>query len=231
MLKYFIKIKIGKAMLWYKLIIGLMFLFPITAVNSADAIKEAESWIKIKGEETLKAFAEEDKVIRLQKIDQLILENFDLEGIGRFALGRYWRFMSPELQNYYLRVFNRYTLANYKSMPLIVSPDAQILTISANKAEDDSDTINVNTTVATKLTPDNPESTISLDFRLKKINDKFKIFDIKLAEVSSLLVYRDQFSQMIRERNNDLLWFIEDLDFMAEDLENETIKTCPNCKF
>ena len=210
----------------------LLIFLPITNNLKASILSDAEAWAKIRGEATLEAFAEQDTVKRFAKIDALILENFDIPAIGRFVVGRYWRLMNPQVQDYFLRVFQRYSLANYKSIPFTLSKEAHISSIKAMQTEEDVDeTITINAVVITKVQEDVPDGTLSLDLRLKKADDGFKIFDIKIAEVSSLLVYRDRFTQMIRDRNNDLLWFIEDLDIMAEDMEDIILRSCPQCAF
>ena len=42
-----------------------------------------------------------------------------------------------------------------------------------------------------------------------------KIVDIKLAETSMILVYRNKFYEMLRQNDGDIEWFLEDLNDLS----------------
>ncbi|MGD9637724.1 MAG: ABC transporter substrate-binding protein [Alphaproteobacteria bacterium] len=256
-----------------KTIITILMFFIVIASSSAAVNGEAESWARAKGEEALQIFMEKNQLERFKKMDAFIVDNFDIEGVGHFVMGRYWRYMSPEVRNYYLRVFKRYLLASYKSMPFVLAQDAYLKSVDREnqneKGSNDSD-VNVIVKIAFHNAGNNPEEnnnikdnkplaadttnnlngssnvaanvpdinnvqaqdgSVSIGFRLKKQETGFKIFDVKIAEVSSLLFYRDKFQQMLRERKDDIMWFVEDIDIQAENMENEILVRCPECQF
>ena len=49
-------------------------------------------------------------------------------------------------------------------------------------------------------------------FRLRKQGKEIKIIDIKFAESSLILSYRNRFYQMVAEVEGDIEWFLEDLE-------------------
>ena len=50
---------------------------------------------------------------RLAGFRQLFRENFDIPGLGRFVLGRFWRVLTPSEQQEFLRLFENYVVHTY----------------------------------------------------------------------------------------------------------------------
>ena len=50
---------------------------------------------------------------RIARFQQLFQADFDVNEIARFAVGRYWRAMSPEEQDEFMRLFTEYTVKAY----------------------------------------------------------------------------------------------------------------------
>src|ERR1700741_650519 len=49
-----------------------------------------------------------DLAVREARVRELFHEDFDLPGIARFVLGRYWRTASPEEQQEFIKLFENY---------------------------------------------------------------------------------------------------------------------------
>ena len=50
---------------------------------------------------------------KLAKIHELFRENFDVAGLGRFVVGRFWRIFTPTEQQEFLRLFENFVVLTY----------------------------------------------------------------------------------------------------------------------
>src|SRR5581483_4429666 len=50
---------------------------------------------------------------RIARFHELFQADFDVRGIGRFVIGRYWQAFTPEQQEEFLRLFRAYTVQAY----------------------------------------------------------------------------------------------------------------------
>ena len=48
----------------------------------------------------------------------MFLNDVDLDYVGKFVVGKYWRQMTPEQRERYIPLFKRYSLSLYKNFPL-----------------------------------------------------------------------------------------------------------------
>lgn len=171
-------------------------------VNSDEAIKFAET----KGKELLEVFQEENLVKRYQILDEMILEYVDIEYISKFLVGKYWRTMTPQQKKSYEKIFVRYGLAFYKTLPLEYAKNIVYSIVGANI---EGEYTNVLANVEFGLGEETQKITVS--FRLHDVSDKIKIVDVKVAESSLLLSYRSKFYEMIAQVDDEIDWFLEDL--------------------
>ena len=51
------------------------------------------------------------------------------------------------------------------------------------------------------------------------MKDKLKIIDLKLAESSLILSYRGRFYEMLRSVDDEIEWFLEDLEMITASAE------------
>ncbi len=59
-------------------------------------VDKARIWVDAKGRELINVFAEENTLEKYKQLDDLFLNYVDLEHIGQFVAGKYWRTMTPE---------------------------------------------------------------------------------------------------------------------------------------
>ena len=62
---------------------------------------------------------------------------------------------------------------------------------------------------------------ILVEFRLNKTDGKLRIIDLKIGESSLILSYRGRFYEMIAQDDEDLGWFMEDLQMITESTEKQ----------
>ena len=209
----------------------IIFLFCINFSISVQAQEissvEAQNWVEEKGHQLLLAFGEHDITKKYSALDSMLLSYIDLEYVSRFVVGKYWRQMSEKQQIEYTNLFKRYALSIYKSFPLDFDGkaiDFKVVNVIPEKQKATVRTkININAENMEQL----PVSDIVVDFRLDKKDGNIKIIDLKLGESSLILSYRSRFYEMIRNCEDDLVWFLEDLNdvtLAAERSNNEALR-------
>lgn len=184
---------------------------------------EAKVWTESKGKELLDTFGQTDLEKRYLALDKMFLEDIDLDYISKFVVGKYWRQMSAEQQQRYQQIFQRYALSVYKSFPLDfdtskISFDILSVRIEPNYANVRA-TIHLNQPSQTSQTQE--LQNIIVEFRLNKTNGKLRIVDLKLGESSLILSYRSRFYEMIAQSDNDMDWFLEDLETITQSTETQ----------
>jgi phospholipid transport system substrate-binding protein len=112
---------------------------------------------------------------------------FDWESMAKQALGREWRLRTPEEQKEFVRLFAGLIEQNY------------LATIRRYKAEgidyvsivkDGEQVVRMN--VATK-------SPVRIDYRMRIVNEKWRVYDVVIKDSSVVQNYRAQFERILRE--------------------------------
>ena len=195
-----------------QLIIFCFGLLSFPAFAAAPQPQEAISWAEDKGNLLLQTFQEKDLAQKYHDLDNLFLNYVDLEYIGKFVIGKYWRDMSTEQQAQYLSLFKRYALAVYKGFPLTFQYP---ITFRINNAVASANYTEVFATIdlgGNFQEKENQPQKINVIFRLVKNPNGIQIVDLTLAESSLILSYRNRFYQMVAEDEGDMTWFLEDFE-------------------
>ncbi len=187
----------------------LMFSSVVLAGNFS--LKDAEKFAYERGNELLSCFNMDDGEEKYEKLDSLLLEYVDLPYIAKFVMGKYWREMSEEQQKKYLDLFQTYALNLYRGFPLDFGNKLSFDVVA-------SETVNGDAMVLTAIklkSDDVNEMKVEVNFRLHDDGKKFMIRDIKVGENSLVLVYRQRFQEMMKEADEEISWFLEDFELVA----------------
>ena len=181
---------------------------------AAEPLSEAEAraFGETKGRELLNTFAEKDPAVKYKKLDELFLNYVDLDYISRFVVGKHWRQMSAEQQKKYQELFTRYALNVYKGFPLSFDDNLDFV---ISDVERDGEYALVRTNIDYRGM-DGKATTFLVEFRVHKKNGRIMITDIKVAESSLILSYRGRFYQMIADADEEMEWFLEDFELLAD---------------
>ncbi|MDR1694469.1 MAG: ABC transporter substrate-binding protein [Lactobacillaceae bacterium] len=200
-----------------------MSIFLTTGVNAASVSAEkAREWSEEKGKALISALANGDVVEKYQVLDDLFLNYVDLDHVAQFVMGKYWRMMTPKQREFYVPLFKRYSLALYKSYPLQFDEDTIEYEIVKALEEKDYTLVLANITLKAleNSKPDSPENaSILVEFRLHEKNGNIMLTDLKIAETSFILTYRNRFADMINSNDGDITWFLEDLETVTVSTE------------
>src|ERR1700744_2007651 len=92
----------------------LSVLFPLSA--RAQSAEKAAAFVKSTGDKLVGVVNGPGSAsAKRNQMTQIIDTDVDVEGIGRFCLGRYWRQATPEQQKQYLNLFPEVLVTNITS--------------------------------------------------------------------------------------------------------------------
>ncbi len=128
---------------------------------------------------------------RVPKFRELFTRGFDVEAIGRFVLGRYWRDATEAEQKEYLKLFEDLIIATYAGR--FSEYSGETLTMLDTKHDDDRFVL-----VASQINRTGGNPPIRLDWRITENNGTFKIVDVVVEAVSMSVTQRSEFASVIQ---------------------------------
>jgi phospholipid transport system substrate-binding protein len=125
---------------------------------------------------------------RLARFRELFSTEFDVPGIGRFVLGRYWRTATPQEQQEFLSLFQEYVARAYAArLGAFGGEPFRVLGARPSGTE-----IVVSSEIILASGP------IGLDWYLISENGRYKITDVYIAGISMKVTQRDEFAAVIQ---------------------------------
>lgn len=199
-------------------LLSSIFLGLLISFNSAFAQSvaitgsEARSWAETKGQELIRALAEPDLSTKYYKLDKMLSEDVNLDYIAKFVIGKYAKLMTKDQWNQYNSLFHRYALSLYKQFNLTF--DASLIDFSIESVIENKNFSTVNCSVDTRKLFQNVRGIepqlIPVKFKLiRGQKNRIQAVDVEIADVSLVIEYRKQFYRMIKERGEDINWFLQ----------------------
>lgn len=201
-----------KSKIFLQLIILFLGFFAFISESKASVVpeNEASQWVNDQGYKLIDALSNQDIELKHRVLDEMFETNLDTDYMAKFVVGKYWRMFTSEQRERYVDLFKRYALSIYKSYPLDFNLEG--LNFSVLNTQDIGGYTDVSCFIKLpdQLTNGKIES-ITVVFKLTKTNGQIKIVDLKIAESSLLLTYRNRFTKMIKDSDEELDWFLDDL--------------------
>ena len=176
--------------------LGLLAARPVLAQQIDPA--RATAFIQTTGEELVAAINGGTNSVpdRRARVAVILRRAVDVEGVGRFILGRWWRTASPEQQAEYLKLFEEVLIRNLSARFGEYQGVRFTLGRSQSRTEED---VLVNTVVERPGSP-----AFGLDWRVAEVGGQPKIVDV-IAEGTSLrLTTRSEYSSVITRGGNNV---------------------------
>ena len=134
---------------------------------------------------------------RRQKIRAIANEVFDWHETGKRALARHWEGRSPQEREEFSKLFADLLERSYVGKIESYSGEK----ILYEKETVDGDRAEVRTKLVTKA-----GTSIPIDYQMQKAGDRWRVYDVKIENVSLVLNYRSQFNRIIQQSGyNDLI--------------------------
>ena len=180
------------------LIGAALFLTTTGLVRPAQALTDigrAANFIQTTGQELVAAINDQTRDIasRRQRVAAVLRHAVDIEGVGRFIIGRWWRTATPQEQQEYLKLFEETLIRNLSARFGEYQGVRFSLGRSQQRTEDD---VLVNTII------ERPNSApFSLDWRVSDIGNQPRVVDV-IAEGTSLRLTQRSENSSVIQRNN-----------------------------
>ncbi len=141
---------------------------------------------------------------RRSRFEELLTETFDMEGIGRFLLGRYWRLATPEEREAYLKAFKDSIVYTYAAR--FDEYSGQKLAIDGSR-EDGQFTL-----VSSRIVDPKGGADVKLEWRLIREGDKYKVVDVVIEGVSMSVTQRQEYASVIQSNGGEVKALIKALN-------------------
>ena len=171
--------------------VGLFALAAQPAVASAEAPQAlierigTEMLDRIKADPAVKS-GDFDKLSSL--VDELVMPHVNFQRMTSLAAGRWWRQATPEQQKQLMEEFRIMLLRTYSGA--LAAVDDQTIRMRPLRAADDATDVIVRSEIVQPR-----GEPIQLDYRMQKLENAWKIYDVNVLGVWLIETYRTQFNQ------------------------------------
>jgi phospholipid transport system substrate-binding protein len=146
---------------------------------------------------TNKKFSKEQKQQRLEKI---FAENVDIAWVARFVMGRFWRTATDEQKQRYVKEYQKFLIKHYTARFAEYSGGSFAIN-DTRAAENEGEYI-----VSMQITSQEPGAQpVMVDYRVRRDNGGFRIFDVVVEGVSMITTQRSEFSSVLNAQGIDAL--------------------------
>ena len=123
---------------------------------------------------------------RLAGFEELFRTDFDIPGLGRFVLGRFWRAFTPFEQQEFLSLFEHYVVLTYSEKLSDYTEDGGCPRVTGSRPEPDG------VLVSSQIFRARAAQPLKVDWRLTAQNGSYKISDIIIEGLSMAANGRSQ---------------------------------------
>jgi len=167
--------------------------------------KNAEAFITKMGDKAI-GFLSDGSMTSVQKksaFKKLLKDHFDMNTIGKFALGKNWRIATPAQQREYLKLFEKLIVDVYSKR--FDDYQGQSFAVRSSQPTGKKDSL-----VRTEIVPDSGAK-VGVDWRVRYKNGKLQIIDVVIEGVSMSLTQRSDFSSVIQRGGGNIEALLEHL--------------------
>jgi len=145
----------------------------------------------------------ERRQVRVDKVREILLPQFDAHEIAKRTLGTYWRDRTEEQRKEFIKLFTDLVEKTYSGTLDRYNTDVKFF-FDQERIEDDF------AEVDSRIFDPTQNKTFSVSYRLHKVNGKWLIYDIVAENVSMVRNYRNQFSRILSKSSyEDLVQSIQ----------------------
>ncbi len=131
-------------------------------------------------------------------VNDIVLPHFDFERMSRFVLGKHWRDATPEQQEQFVAEFKTLLVRTYATA-LFEYTGQEIVYKPFRHEEGDKKAV-----VKTEIQPDDGPA-IPIEYALAQRGDEWKVFDVKIDNLSLVTNYRSQYGRIVQTKGVDEL--------------------------
>ncbi len=178
----------------FRAVAVVVFTGALTPPVPASAGMDPSSFINNLGDQLQTVTRSASTEQRLAGFQELFRTDFDVPGLGRFVLGRFWRAFTPFEQQEFLSLFERYVVLTYSEKLSDYTEDGGCPRVTGSRPEPDG------VIVSSQIVRARTAQPLKVDWRLTAQNGSYKISDIIIEGLSMAANGRSQLEGVV-ERN------------------------------
>ena len=184
-------------------------------VAPAQAETTAQNFIEGLAEEAVNALTAEGvtRADRITRFGELLNHNFDVETIGKWVLGRYWRTASDVEKEAYLKLFEEYVIITY--VERFDQYSGEKLKVVKSVSEPGQDSL-----VFSEIQRPTSSEPIRVNWRVRAEGDVYKIIDVYVEGISMSQTQRKEFGSVIRANGGTVTGLLTALRAQIDKLNN-----------
>ena len=165
----------------------------VPAQASAEGV-EATEFLQSMADEVVSVLADKDasKTAKEEKLLSLVDRGFDVEGISKFVLGRFWKSAEAEDRQKFISVFPTFIVKTYSKW--FDKYNGEKLELVGSREE------NGKTFVDTNIDLGDPEP-IKAQWVLHQVNDQMKIIDFQARGINPRVTWKKEFQSVMQRQN------------------------------
>lgn len=169
---------------------ALVFTLLLLAAPAPAVAQDARSFVGTLGTQAIAVLGPNvPEQQRLARFRELFHNDFDVPGIGRFVLGRYWRTATPQQQAEFLQLFQEYIVRAYSArLGQYGGEPFRVTGARPNGGE---------TVVSSEIVRAGG-APVEVDWYLASGSGQYKITDVYVGGVSMAVTQRDEFASIIQ---------------------------------
>ncbi|MEA2741484.1 MAG: phospholipid transport system substrate-binding protein [Acetobacteraceae bacterium] len=169
-------------------------LFPLSA--RAQSTDKATAFVKSTGDRLVAIVnGPGTAASKRAAMTQILNTDVDVDAIGRFCLGRFWRTATPDQQKQYLALFHEVLVTNITAK----LGEYQGVTFTMGRAKPQDEEAVVSTTV---VRPNNPPTAV--DWIIANPSSQPRIIDVVAEGTSLRLTQRQDYASYLTHNNNNV---------------------------
>jgi phospholipid transport system substrate-binding protein len=158
----------------------------------AASTEAAQAFVNKMADKTLGIIANSEMTQDQKKsaFRKMLLNHFDMDTIGRFALGRYWNTATPAQRKEYLTLLNDAIINVYTER--FADYKGEKLEVESARPEGNGDVF----VTSNILLADGPK--VKVEWRVREKEGKFRIVDVIVQDISMVVTKRSDFAAVIQ---------------------------------
>lgn len=184
-----------------------LILSTTTSTQASSQIQEgAENFISSMARRALDFLgnAQQTQAQKSESFRRLLEDNYDMETIGRFTMGRYWKTATPAQRAEYQRLFKKRVVEMYSNR--FSEYKGQKFETRGARADGENDTI-----VSSMIIPVDGTPEVTVDWRVRYKDGRYRVVDVIVAGVSMSVTQRSDFASVIQQGGGDVQVLIDHL--------------------
>jgi phospholipid transport system substrate-binding protein len=180
------------------LLAGLMFLpGALAPAIPAAAAADPAAMISNLGSRALEVLGKgANQSQRVERFRELLRQDFDVPGIARFVLGRYWNTASEEQRTEYVKVFEDYVAMAYATR--LGEYTGETFKVTGSRPDGDG------AIVSSQIVRPSGAAPVKVDWRLTGRDGKYKISDVSVDGISMAVTQRSEFASVIQHNGGQV---------------------------